>query len=175
LIAATNRNLAEMVQRGAFRQDLFYRLNVVSVAMPPLRERRDDVPVLAQYFLEKLGENVGRRITGISRDAVECLRNHDWPGNVRELQNVVERAIVLGSGPTIVREDLPESLLETIPSMGASSDFHVLVNDAKRRIITSALDSANGNYTEAARQLGIHPNNLHRLLRTLGVKRLSTR
>ncbi|HYI92419.1 MAG TPA: sigma 54-interacting transcriptional regulator [Bryobacteraceae bacterium] len=175
LLAATNRNLAEMVQQGSFRQDLFYRLNVVSIGMPALRNRREDIPVLAQYFLEKLGEHAGRKITGFTKDAIETLKNHDWPGNVRELQNVVERAIVLGSGPTIVREDFPESLLETIPSTGASGEFHELVNDAKRRIIITALDSANGNYTEAAKQLGIHANNLHRLVRTLGVKRSAAR
>ncbi len=175
LLAATNRDLAEMVRNGAFRQDLFYRLNVVSIGMPALRDRRDDIPVLAQYFLEKLGEHAGRKITGFAKNALETLKNHDWPGNVRELQNVVERAIVLGSGPTIMREDLPESLLESIPSTGASGEFHELVNDAKRRIIITALDSANGNYTEAARQLGIHANNLHRLIRTLGVRRSAAR
>jgi transcriptional regulator with PAS, ATPase and Fis domain len=175
LIAATNRDLSEMVERGDFRQDLFYRLNVVSIRTPPLRERRDDIPLLANYFLEKLGGNAGRRINGFTDEAITCLKKYDWPGNVRELQNAVERAVVLGSGATIDREDLPESLQEAPLSGNASGAFHELVNDAKRRIIASALESADGSYAEAARSLGVHPNNLHRLIRTLGVKRSTPR
>jgi Nif-specific regulatory protein len=172
LIAATNRDLSGMVHAGTFRQDLFYRLNVVSIEMPPLRSRRSDISLLALYFVRKHGGATGRRITGISRDALACLARYEWPGNVRELENVIERAIVLGSTEEIMIDDLPESVLEAGASGGdvEGGGFHELVNEAKRRIVLAALDTAGGSYTDAARQLGIHPNNLHRLIRNLNIR-----
>jgi Nif-specific regulatory protein len=172
LIAATNRDLPAMVRAGTFRQDLFYRLNVVSIEVPPLRSRRPDLGVLALYFVKKHGGAAGRRITGISRAALECLSRYDWPGNVRELENVIERAIVLGSTDEIMVDDLPESVLEAGAPAGdvQGGGFHEMVNEAKRRIVLAALDSAGGSYSDAARQLGIHPNNLHRLIRNLNIR-----
>jgi Nif-specific regulatory protein len=171
IIAATNRDLEAAVRNGVFRQDLFYRLNVVSVIMPPLRERREDIPLLASYFLQKFGRKASvRRIRGVSAKARALLENHSWPGNVRELENVIERAVVLGSSDLIEPEDLPEALLE-VPAGAASLDeYHAAVNEARRQIILRALDKTNGNYTQAARLLGIQPTYLHRLSRNLNLK-----
>jgi Nif-specific regulatory protein len=170
LIAATNRDLQAMVREGRFRQDLFYRLNVVSVHMPPLRNRRSDIPLLALYFVQKHGGATGRRVTSISEEALDRLSRYEWPGNVRELENVVERAVVLGSTEEITTDDLPESVLEVSASGASQCGFHDLVNEAKRRIVIAALETAGGSYNDAARQLDIHPNNLHRLIRNLNVK-----
>jgi transcriptional regulator with GAF, ATPase, and Fis domain len=170
LIAATNRDLQAMVREGRFRQDLFYRLNVVSVHMPPLRNRRSDIPLLALYFVQKHGGATARRVTSISKEALDRLSRYEWPGNVRELENVIERAVVLGSTEEIMPDDLPESVLEVSGPGELASGFHELVNDAKRRIVIAALETAGGSYNEAARQLDIHPNNLHRLIRNLNIK-----
>lgn len=174
VIAATNRDLAAMARSGTFRQDLYYRLNVVTIQTPPLRERRNDIDLLAQYFVQKHTHIAGRRITGISREALECLRRYDWPGNIRELQNVIERALVLGSTDVIERQDLPENIIEAFSAAsagGGSGDFHEMVTQAKRDIVLTALQQVSWNYVEAGRRLGIHPNNLHRLIRTLDIKR----
>src|SRR3989454_2370839 len=112
VITATNRDLKEMTKTGGFREDLFYRINVVSLDMPPLRDRREDLPLLARYFAQKYGERCNRRVAGISAEAIECLMNYEWPGNVRELENAIERAVVLGSSDVIRPEELPESILE---------------------------------------------------------------
>ena len=172
VVTATNRNLAEMVKSGTFRSDLFYRINVVAVQTPSLRNRRPDIPLLIAHFLKKHGETSVRRIGGVSRQALECLKQYDWPGNVRELENAIERAVVLGSTEIILPDDLPEDVLEASPGVGEadSGTFHDLVNDAKRRIIASAMEQAGGQTAKAARLLGIHPNNLHRLTRNLQVR-----
>jgi Nif-specific regulatory protein len=172
LVAATNRDLKAAAQAGTFREDLFYRLNVVSVRMPPLRERRDDIPLLASYFASKYGEKLNRRITGIAPKTRACLVRYDWPGNVRELENAIERAVVLGSGDVILPEDLPDSILEEAPSAGEepATALHDALREAKKQIILQAVERAGGNYTEAARGLGVHPNHLFRLVRTLDLK-----
>src|SRR5215218_8375702 len=115
VVAATNRDLEEAVKAGAFRQDLYYRLNVVSFEMPPLRERREDIPLLASYFVSKYAAKFKRRVTGLSPEARACLAAYDWPGNVRELENAVERAVVLGSTDRVLPEDLPETVLDAAP------------------------------------------------------------
>jgi Nif-specific regulatory protein len=173
LIAATNRDLEEEVKKARFREDLFYRLNVVSVRMPALRERRDDISLLASYFASKYSKRANRNVLGISPQARAFLVNYDWPGNVRELENAIERAVVLGSSDLILPEDLPEVVLERAePSTGASpvSAFHDTVREAKKNVILAAVEQAGGNYTEAARLLGLHPNYLHRLIRNLNLK-----
>ena len=171
VIAATNKNLDEAIQQGEFRQDLFYRLNVVSFEMPPLRERRDDIMLLASYFADKYGPTCNRRLTGISTDARACLVNYDWPGNVRELENAIERAVVLGTTDLILPEDLPETVLETKKTTPVSTaGYHEAVAETKRGIILKAMDQARGNFTEAAKILGIHPNYLHRLIRNLDLR-----
>ncbi len=118
LIAATNRNLEEAVRSNQFRQDLYFRLNVVSLTMPPLREHKDDIPLLVSFFVEKNWKKCSARQKPLSKEALDCLMNYDWPGNVRELENVVERALVLGTSDDILVEDLPESLLERAPAPG---------------------------------------------------------
>ena len=173
LIAATNRDLEAEVKRGHFREDLFYRLNVVSLRMPALRERREDISLLASYFAAKYAKRANRNVVGISPQARAFLVNYDWPGNVRELENAIERSVVLGSSDLILPEDLPEVVLEKSgPAQGAApvSAFHDTVREAKKNIIVAAVEQAGGNYTEAARILGLHPNYLHRLIRNLNLK-----
>jgi Nif-specific regulatory protein len=174
VVAATNRDLEEAVRSGAFRQDLYYRLNVVSFEMPALRDRREDVPLLASYFAAKYGAKFKRKVTGVSSAARECLTGYDWPGNVRELENAIERAVVLGSTASILPEDLPETVLEAEPTAGSNATsatkYHEAVREAKRQLITRALEQSNGSITEAARALGVHPNYLHRLIRNLNLR-----
>ncbi len=171
VIAATNRNLAESVKDGTFRQDLYYRLNVVSVEMPPLRVRREDIPLLAAYFAARSGEKSKRHVRGVSPEARACLVNYEWPGNVRELENAIERAVVLGSSEFILPEDLPEAVLETEQPAGATmARYHEAIAEAKKAVILRAVEQAGGNYTEAAKLLGVHPNYLHRLIRNMNLK-----
>ena len=171
LLAATNRDLETAVQQEGFRKDLYYRLNVVSIRIPALRERKQDIPLLAQYFVQKFARTMGRAIVGLSRNAMAALTNYDWPGNVRELENAIERAVVLGSTDAILLEDLPEAISEVYrPGGETASTFQELVVEAKRKIIRDALLQARGSYIEAARTLELHPSNLHRLMRSLGLK-----
>jgi transcriptional regulator with GAF, ATPase, and Fis domain len=171
LIAATNRDLEDAVRNGAFRRDLYYRLNVVSIVLPPLRERREDIASLANHFVRKHARNTTRQVMGISEEARSCLACYDWPGNVRELENAMERAVVLGSTELILPEDLPESVVEAnVLGDASSGGFHELVRDAKKEIVLKVLADAGGSYTEAAKRLHLHPSNLHRLIRTLNLK-----
>jgi Nif-specific regulatory protein len=171
LITATNKNLEDAVAAGTFRQDLYYRLNVVGLEMPPLRERQEDIPLLANYFAAKYGEKCNRRITGISAEAHARLHGYDWPGNVRELENAIERAVVLGSTDRILLEDLPESILESEPAATTpGTKYHEAVAQTKKQIILKAMQQAKGSYTDAAKLLGVHPNYLHRLIRNLNLK-----
>jgi Nif-specific regulatory protein len=173
ILAATNRNLEEMIRNGQFREDLFYRLNVVSLTMPALRDRRDDIPLLAHYFAVKHGQKCKRPIKGISLAARTLLANYDWPGNVRELENAIERAIVFGSTEILQPEDLPESLHEvSLPVNAPLGKYHSATKEAKKQLILQTLEQTDGSYTQAAKLLGIHPNNLHRLIRNLGLKPL---
>jgi transcriptional regulator with GAF, ATPase, and Fis domain len=171
LIAASNKDLAEAVKAGSFRRDLYYRLNVVTLTMPPLRDRKEDIPLLARFFVEKHSAKCKVRPKEVSSQTMARLLNYDWPGNVRELENAVERAIVLGSGDVILPEDLPEPLLEMETPPGvAAAKYHSALKDTKKQLIWKALQEAKGNYTEAARILGVHPNYLHRLIRNLELK-----
>jgi DNA-binding NtrC family response regulator len=141
--------------------------------MPPLRERREDIPLLASHFAALHGRAVRGRPVGIAPAARAFLVRYDWPGNVRELSNAIERAVVLGLEDEIRPEDLPESLLEAAPSPGGregGQDYHEALNEAKRRIIRDALDAHEGNVTRAAERLGLHPNHLHRLITSLGLR-----
>ena len=173
VVAATNRDPAEMVRTGAFRQDLYYRLNVVSMTIPPLRERRADIAPLANYFLHRFARRCNRPVYALSPEALETLVRHNWPGNVRELENAIERAVVMGASGFILPEDLPEALLEiderTDPATSAAP-FHEAVNEAKRQMILKTFEQAGGSCTEAARMLGLHPNYLHRLIRNLDLR-----
>jgi len=171
LIAATNRDLKEAARAGSFRQDLYYRLNVVSVRMPALRERKEDIPLLANFFARRFGEKVKRPVVGISPKARACLLRYPWPGNVRELENAIERAVVLGSTELIQVEDLPEALVEETAAEGDPiTALHEGLRQAKKELIERAIEQAGGNYTEAAGILGVHPNHLFRLIKTLNLK-----
>ncbi|MBC8029932.1 MAG: sigma 54-interacting transcriptional regulator [Pyrinomonadaceae bacterium] len=170
IIAATNKDLEAAIKSGGFRQDLYYRLNVVSIAMPPLRERREDISLLASFFTVKYSNQCKRRVSGISPEARNALRSYDWPGNVRELENAIERAVVLGSSDSIRLDDLPESLLESGQAGSLKSGYYETLRETKKQLITKMLEQTGGNYTEAAKLLGVHPNNLHRLIRSLNLK-----
>jgi transcriptional regulator with GAF, ATPase, and Fis domain len=171
VVAATNKNLQQLVNAGSFRGDLYYRLNVVSLTMPALRERREDLPALVDHFITKISRKFKIPIKALSPEARACLIGYEWPGNVRELENAIERALVLGAAETILLEDLPEDILETAtPAQVPASGFLGAVKDSKRQVIIQALQRANGNYIEAAKILGLHPNSLLRLIRNLNLK-----
>jgi Nif-specific regulatory protein len=171
IIAATNSNLEQAVREGSFRQDLYYRLAVLKITMPTLRERRDDIPMLVRHFVQKHAKRCKVKPRPVSREALARLVNYDWPGNVRELENAIERALVLGSSEMILPEDLPESLLErpAAPEM-SEAKYHAAVKELKKQLILEAVEQTKGSYAEAARILGVHPNYLHRLIRNLELK-----
>jgi transcriptional regulator with GAF, ATPase, and Fis domain len=171
LVAATNRSLPDAVKAGSFRNDLYYRLNVVTLNMPPLRDRREDISVLAEHFAAKASRKCGMRLKPLSSEALGCLMHYDWPGNVRELENALERALVLGSTDSILPDDLPEAVLEAGSTTTASTDkYHGSIKETKKQLILQALHQANGSYIEAAKALGMHPNSLLRLVRNLDLK-----
>jgi Nif-specific regulatory protein len=171
LIAATNRDLEDAVRKGEFRQDLYYRLAVVKMTMPPLRERREDIPMLTRHFVQKHAMRCRVKAKPISREAMAALVNYEWPGNVRELENAIERSLVMGSSDMVLLEDLPESLLEqNAPEDITEGKYHGSVKELKKQLILDAVEQTGGNYVEAAGILGVHPNYLHRLIRNLGLK-----
>ncbi|HVT14890.1 MAG TPA: sigma 54-interacting transcriptional regulator [Thermoanaerobaculia bacterium] len=173
VLAATHRDLEQALGSGGFRADLFYRLNVISLRLPPLRERREDIPLLANHFAALLSRKMARPFAGFSPAARACLLRHDWPGNVRELANAVERALALGEDEVIWPEDLPETVHEKPAAAGpAPSRYHDALNEQKKRLILAAVEEASGNITEAAKALGLHPNYLHRLIRNLDLRGL---
>jgi transcriptional regulator with GAF, ATPase, and Fis domain len=171
VIAATNRNLQDAIKAGTFRADLYHRLNVVALNMPPLRDRKEDILALAEHFIGKISKKCGMHRKTLSAGAQAWLLSYEWPGNVRELENAIERALVLGAADTVLAEDLPETLLESpAPAADQDAKYYGAVKDNKRRVILQALDQAKGNYIEAAKSLGLHPNSLLRLIRNLGLK-----
>jgi DNA-binding NtrC family response regulator len=164
IIAATNRDLDAAVRQGTFRQDLFFRLNVVQIKIPPLRERKTDIPILVNSFLEKFGETNGRMRT-ISEDAIARMMAYDWPGNVRELENAIERAIALGSGPILHAGDLPTNLQYGGGERLPQNDELLPLDELERRAILRALREAGGDKLTAARMLGIGKTTLYRKLK----------
>jgi transcriptional regulator with GAF, ATPase, and Fis domain len=173
VIAATNRDLEKGIREGTFREDLFYRLNVIAVTLPPLRERREDVPLLASHFAALFSRKLGRPAMGFTPEARSCLLRYGWPGNVRELANAIERAVVLGEGELIRPEDLPETLLESASAADRAAPlgkYHDTVNDFKKRLILDAIEQAGGNVTRAAEILDLNPTYLHRLIRNFEIK-----
>jgi two-component system response regulator AtoC len=174
LIAASNRDLEQEVERGRFRQDLFYRLNVVPLHLPALRERREDVPVLAAHFAAKAAEKHGRPTPALEPALVEALLEYDWPGNVRELENLVERLVVLTKDSRLGLEFLPDKMLRSLPAPGAApADDETKLEGAmhalKRRMVAAALQAEGGNRVAAARRLGISRSYLHRLISELEI------
>ncbi len=175
VVAATNKDLAAEVQAGRFREDLYYRLNVVPIHAPPLRERREDIPELATRFLAEACERNGRRPMRLERDALAALQTHDFPGNVRELRNLVERLAILCDGPEITADDvtaaLPGGRRPRTDRFRAGASFHDLVEEAEREIILGALDAHADNVSETARDLGLERSHLYKKMRALGVRR----
>jgi DNA-binding NtrC family response regulator len=173
VICATNRDLSELVREGKFREDLFYRLNVVQMHLPPLRERRDDIPLLAQHFLRCSAEQFGKKAKRFSQPALHALEDYAWPGNVRELQNAVQRAVVLTEGPTVELHQLPASLRgagETTAQLGRSYENEV--REFKRRLIIRTLRECGWRKSESARALGVARGYLHRLMNQLNIQQI---
>jgi DNA-binding NtrC family response regulator len=175
VVAATNKDLPAEVKAGRFREDLYYRLNVVPIHAPPLRERREDVPELAARFLAEACERNGRRPMSLSREALLALQAHEWPGNVRELRNLVERLAILCDGPEIgggeVAEVLPGARRPRADRFREGASFHDLVEEAEREIVLGALDAHGDRVAETARALGLERSHLYKKMRALGVKR----
>lgn len=170
-IAATNKDLQKAVTDEKFRLDLFYRLNVVSISMPALREHPEDIPFLTDHFVTRYSARSNRKVLGLSPAARACLAQYDWPGNIRELENAIERAIVIGNSDVILPEDLPDALADrALPASESATKFHDAVRESKKHLILTALEQSQGSFTQAAKLLGLHPNYLHRLVSNLDLK-----
>jgi len=169
VIAATNKNLEAAVSNGSFRQDLYYRLNVVHIVVPPLRERRGDIPALIAYFLRRFNERFRREVKGISPDAMAALTSYDFPGNVRELENVLERAFALGVRDEIKRANLPELSVRAEQPAAASSEPLPTLDQAERDLIGRALDRFRNDKEQAARALGLTVRTLYRRIKKFGL------
>jgi two-component system NtrC family response regulator len=170
VIAATNRDLDAMVRSGEFREDLYYRLNVVSIDIPPLRDRREDIPLLVDAFLKRFTAESVSRATGVSREAMDLLLKHPYPGNVRELENLVHRAVVLARGPLITTADLPLHLQEMKSEEPSAGSFVERVAEFERALIVEALDQASGVQTRAAKALGMSERHLRYKLQKYGIR-----
>src|SRR5690606_10823400 len=162
VVAATNRDLREAVDRGAFREDLFFRLGAFVIPIPPLRERREDIPAMAHEFLRRASARTGKTVRTISADAMTRLVRYDWPGNVRQLEHAIERAVILARGARIGVRDLPPGIARGLPSSGGET-FDLRTNE--QRLIREALAHFGGNRRRAAEALGISPVTLWRKLR----------
>jgi Nif-specific regulatory protein len=170
-LAATNKDLQKGIREETFRGDLFHRLNVISITLPPLRERREDIAMLAEHFAVVHAKNCKRNVKGISAQALAYLTQYDWPGNIRELENAMERAVVVGSSDKIFPEDLPETVVESAKDEGSGpANYHEAILGLKKQLIRNALDRSAGNITEAAKLLGLHANYLHRLMSNLELR-----
>jgi DNA-binding NtrC family response regulator len=171
LIAATNKNLKEMVSEGTFREDLFFRLNVVQLQLPPLRERTGDIPLLVGHFVKELSEENNKAIAGVTQDAMQALSAYAWPGNVRELRNLVERMVVLCRGDRLTLRDVPADIKNRDGASGAAVlTANISMEDAEKQLIVSALKRNNNNRTKAAEDLGISRRTLHRKLNEYGLR-----
>jgi DNA-binding NtrC family response regulator len=171
IIAATNRDLEGDVKAGRFREDLYYRLNVVPVALPPLRERKEDIPELANFFLQRFSKETKKNLSEITQEALEKLRAYNWPGNVRELANVIERAVVLGQGPELTLRDLPRGIVGSPQATTlAGLSYHEAIDAARREMILKALNQAQGNRAAAAKALGLHRTHLLKLIKAFRIE-----
>ncbi len=173
VILATNDDLARAVAAGRFRQDLFYRVNVINIELPPLRERIADIPLLAEHFLARIREETGRSVDSFSEEALSILRGYHWPGNVRELQNVVERAVLLGKHPQITPDDLPRDMTVSVPIAARPSKGRTLkqaLEGPERQIILDSLQQNNWNRNATAEQLGINRTTLYKKMKRLGLE-----
>jgi DNA-binding NtrC family response regulator len=161
VITATNRNLEEAIRKGTFREDLYYRLNVVTISLPPLRERKEDIPPLLDHFLRKYSRENNRETVALSKEAKERLMNYHYPGNIRELENIIERAVILCRGSTVTTQDLPLNLQESEGeenlkrARGSGRSLPEVLEEIERHRITQALQKSGGVQTKAADELGI--------------------
>jgi two-component system response regulator PilR (NtrC family) len=164
IVAATNQDLTRLIAEGRFREDLFYRINVIPISLPPLRDRREDIPLLAEHFVVKYNEQMGKEISGISHQAMELLVRYEWPGNIRELENVMERAVALEPTPTILADGLPVTVRGDAPRVTAALpdglpesgfDLEAHVKEIERSYIAEALKRAGGVQVKAAELLGM--------------------
>jgi len=173
VLSASNRNLQEQVRSGKFRQDLYYRLNVIRIELPALRDRREDLPLMLQHFIEKFAAAAKRQVDGIEADALAALKSYDWPGNIRELEHTIERAVLLGKGSRIGLEDLPPNVVATGQSsivMAQALTRQLTLRDLEREYVAKVLESTNGNKTEAAKILGVDRTTLYRKLEEYKLK-----
>ncbi|MBI3597715.1 MAG: sigma 54-interacting transcriptional regulator [Nitrospirae bacterium] len=180
ILAATNRDLRQALQTGTFREDLYYRLNVVSITMPPLRDRKEDIPALVHHFIDRYCQEVKRPRLGIDPSVMDLLKSYPWPGNVRELQNAIERAVVLSAGPVITEADFPAEIRSQapcfpdtspkIPGLDEPLPMAEAMDHFQRALIRKALERAGGNQAEAAKILGLQRSNLSRLMKALGLR-----
>ncbi|MBV8224263.1 MAG: sigma-54-dependent Fis family transcriptional regulator, partial [Verrucomicrobia bacterium] len=170
LVAATNRDITALVREGKFREDLYYRLNVVQIRVPPLRERKEDIPLLANAFLKEISERDNKAFRPLSAEAMEALIQYNWPGNVRELKGAIDAGVTLSTGNQITIRDLPLTIRGAsglaLPRESKDSDL-VNIRDNELRLIMRALEESGGNRTEAAKKLGISRRTLHRRLKEL--------
>jgi transcriptional regulator with PAS, ATPase and Fis domain len=168
-VASTNRDIHEEIRLGRFRQDLFFRINVIEIRVPPLRERREDVPLLVAHFLEECSIGSGKAIEGITPEAMERLTQYDWPGNVRELKNAIERALAYATGPFITVQDLPGAILMTTERQEQFSSYREwrekILEQLEKEFLEKSIHEQGGNLTLAAKGLGIHRSTLYRLIR----------
>lgn len=181
VISATNKDLPAEIEKGTFREDLYYRLKVVEIELPALRQRREDIPLLVQHFLRLFSRRHKKELEGVSREVMRILLSYDWPGNVRQLANTLERAVILAENATITREDLPEDLKGDQPPVSSSTilDYTLPFREAKRRVVESfereyilqSLKAHKGNITKTAEALGMHRQGLQQKLRELNIKR----
>jgi two-component system, NtrC family, response regulator AtoC len=171
LVAATNRNLQQRVKEGYFREDLFYRFNVMPIYVPPLRERKEDIPALVSYFVDKFNRKLDRQIAGVDPEVMELLLDHDWPGNIRELENLAERLVLMAKGDQIVMGDVPAELIEAVEEKAQTSApddkrsikelIREKTGDIEKQMIVKVLEECEGNISKAARQLGLSRRGLH--------------
>jgi two-component system, NtrC family, response regulator AtoC len=171
VIAATNRDLGNAIKEGRFREDLYYRLNVIPISLPPLRERREDIPGLAKYFLRRFAAETKKNFTGIEAEAEAKLVAYEWPGNVRELANVIERAVVLGQGPGVTLDDLPPRIVYSeAANTSEGLSYRAAVDAARADVIRRTLVTTRGNRAAAARILGLHKTHLLSLMKSLRIE-----
>ncbi|MEW6378414.1 MAG: sigma-54 dependent transcriptional regulator [bacterium] len=171
LITATNKELRKAMKEGLFREDLFYRLDVLSLTLPSLRERKEDIPDLINYFIARYNDSINKKVSFVSPDAMDMLMGHDWPGNVRELEHAIEHAIVLANGYVLLPEHLPDSLkIQTQKTTSISLDLGLSLEEVEKFYIQETLKMVNGNQTKAANILQVHRNTLHRLMEKMDIR-----
>ena len=171
IVAATNRDLESAIKTGQFREDLYHRLNVIAITLPPLRERKKDIPALCRHFLGRYVRETKKTFIEITPDAMEKLSAYCWPGNVRELANVIERAVVLGTGPKLTVKDLPGRIVSSeVPVDPGDLSYREAIDSTRRALVLRAIDQAHGSRAAAAKALGLHEKYFLRLIKSLGIK-----